>query len=105
MSYAITGTDCITSSADLSRHTSAEGNTKGTIMLEGLTAPLQRSLCRVEAVALTLEPKDQEILKKAVMDPNWTISGLYIELKNRGITLGEKPMTAHRKGLCSCSKT
>jgi hypothetical protein len=73
-------------------------------MLEGLTPPNRHSICKVKAVAQALDPKDREILKAAVMDPAWTISGLYRELKNRGISLGEKQMTAHRKGQCLCSK-
>jgi hypothetical protein len=74
-------------------------------MLEGMTAPVKENLCKVEAIALTLEPKDQEILKKAIADPNWSVQGLYNELKSRGITLGEKRITAHRKGICGCLRT
>jgi hypothetical protein len=39
------------------------------------------------------------------MNLDWTILGLSTELKKRGINLGEKPITAHRKGLCGCSTT
>ena len=71
-------------------------------MLEGLTPPAKNKLCKVEQVAQTLEAKDQEILKAAINNPAWTISGLYRELKQRGITISEKAMTAHRKGQCLC---
>ena len=74
-------------------------------MLEGLTPPSKQRVCKVELTAETLEPKDQEILKAAIANPAWTISGLYTELKQRGITISEKAMTAHRKGQCPCSKT
>jgi hypothetical protein len=73
-------------------------------MLEGLTPPSRQRLCKVELTAQTLEPKDQEILKAAIANLDWTISGLYTELKHRGITISEKAMTAHRKGQCLCSK-
>lgn len=73
-------------------------------MLEGLTPPNKHNICKVQAVAQALDPKDREILKEAVMNPDWTISGLTRELKNRGIGLSEKPITAHRKGQCPCSK-
>jgi hypothetical protein len=73
-------------------------------MLEGLEPPSRQNSCRVQQVADTLDPKDQEILKESVMNPDWPISTLSRELQKRGITLGEKPMTAHRKGHCQCSK-
>jgi len=73
-------------------------------MLEGLTPP-SKVVCRVQQVANTLEPKDKAILHQAVMNIDWPISTLSRELQKRGITLGEKPMTAHRKGHCQCSKT
>lgn len=73
-------------------------------MLEGL-APPPKAVCRVQQIADTLEPKDQAILKESVMNPDWPILTLSRELQKLGITLGEKPMTAHRKGHCPCSKT
>jgi hypothetical protein len=73
-------------------------------MLEDLTPPTKNKLCKVEQTAQTLERKDQEILKAAIANLDWTISGLYTELKRRGITISEKAMTAHRKGQCLCSK-
>jgi hypothetical protein len=73
-------------------------------MLEDLTPPTKQRLCKVELAAQTLEPQDQKILKAAVANPAWPIAGLYTELKNRGISISEKAMTAHRKGLCQCSK-
>ena len=77
---------------------------KGATMLEGLAPPPKKPDCKVTAVAEGLEPKDSKILYEAVMNPEWTISGLSNELKKRGITIGEKPLTAHRKGLCGCLK-
>ena len=73
-------------------------------MLEGMTPPAKKPDCRVKAVAEGLDPKDAKILYEAVMSSEWTILGLSNELKKRGITIGEKPITAHRKGLCGCSK-
>jgi hypothetical protein len=74
-------------------------------MLEGMTPPAKKPNCRVKAVAQGLDPKDAKILHEAVISSEWTILGLSNELKKRGITIGEKPITAHRKGLCGCSKT
>lgn len=73
-------------------------------MLEGLTPPPKKIDCRVRAVAEELDVKDAKILYDSVMNTEWTILGLSNELKKRGILLGEKPITAHRKGLCGCSK-
>jgi hypothetical protein len=74
-------------------------------MLEGLAPPPKKPNCRVSAVAEGLDSKDAKILYDAVMNLDWTILGLSTELKKRGINLGEKPITAHRKGLCGCSTT
>jgi hypothetical protein len=73
-------------------------------MLEGLKPPPKKTNCRVVAIAETLDAKDAKILLDSVMNMEWTILGLSTELKKRGISLGEKPITAHRKGLCPCSK-
>ena len=74
-------------------------------MLEGLTPPPKKIECRVVVIAQELDKKDAEIFLGAVMDTNWTILGLSTELKKRGITIGEKPITAHRKGVCACLRT
>jgi hypothetical protein len=73
-------------------------------MLEGLEPPKKLPSCKVRTVLESLEPKDQEILKKALANPDWPHSTLTHELNNRGIGISEQPVRTHRIGRCSCSK-
>jgi hypothetical protein len=73
-------------------------------MLEGLTPPKKLPACKVRSVIAGLEPKDQEILKKALADTQWPHSTLTHELNRRGITISEQPVRTHRIGRCSCAR-
>lgn len=50
----------------------------------------------------TLNTKDQEILKNALQNPEWTTSALSKELTKRGFKISDKPIMTHRAGRCSC---
>jgi len=72
-------------------------------MLEGLTPPSRQTPCRVRDVMETLEPKDQDILEKALADPAWGTKTLSNALRERGLQVSETPLTKHRAGRCSCA--
>ena len=71
-------------------------------MLEGLQPPKKVAACKVRTVLASLEPKDQEILKNALLDDNWPHSTLTYELNKRGLKISEQPVRIHRLGRCSC---
>lgn len=71
-------------------------------MLEDLTPPSRNLPCKVRTLLDTLDAKDQEILKKALGNSDWTTSALSRELTKRGFAISEKPITTHRAGRCSC---
>jgi hypothetical protein len=71
-------------------------------MLEGLTPPSKVLPCKVRELLETLDPKDQEILKAALIDPAWAHLTLTNSLKDRGIAISETPIRKHRLGRCSC---
>jgi transposase len=71
-------------------------------MLEGMTPPSKLSPCKVRELLETLEPKDQEILKAALINPAWGHLTLTNSLKDRGIAISESPVRKHRLGRCSC---
>ena len=72
-------------------------------MLEGLEPPKKIPACKVRSVIQGLEPKDQEILKNALANPEWPHSTLTHELNKRGIKISEQPVRTHRLGRCSCA--
>jgi hypothetical protein len=88
--------------ADLSGLTSVEAETKGAEMLEGLTPPKKQPACKVRTVIESLEPKDAQILKDALANPEWPHSTLAHELNKRGVKISEQPVRTHRLGRCSC---
>jgi transposase len=71
-------------------------------MLEGLEPPKKLAPCKVRELLETLEPKDQEILKTALIDPAWGHLTLANSLKERGVDISESPVRKHRLGRCSC---
>ena len=71
-------------------------------MLEGLTPPSKVLPCKVRELLETLDTKDQEILKAALIDPAWAHLTLANSLKDRGIAISETPIRKHRLGRCSC---
>lgn len=72
-------------------------------MLEGLTPEIKIPSCRVRTILETLEPKDQKILREALTDGRWTGNSLSKALNSRGIKVGDKVITKHMIGGCSCS--
>ena len=85
------------------RLTSHEADTKGAAMLEGLTPPKKQPACKVRTVIESLEPKDSQILKEALANPDWPHSTLAHELNKRGVKISEQPIRTHRLGRCSCA--
>ena len=73
-------------------------------MLEDLTPPAKVWPCKVRSVSETLEPKDQQLLTEAVMNPDWAFATLEAALKTKGVVLGAASIKRHRLGLCSCWK-
>jgi hypothetical protein len=73
-------------------------------MLEGLTPPVKIGACRVRTIYESLEPKDQVMLKEALANPNWTHSGLALELTNRGLSISDQALRTHRLGRCTCAR-
>ena len=71
-------------------------------MLENLEPPTKKTYCGVRNLFETLEPKDVASLKKALENPDWTNKGLARELKRRGVSISETPISRHRRGECSC---
>ena len=72
-------------------------------MLEGFAPPSRHRPCRVREVLQTLEPKDQEILEKALADSAWGTKTLSKALSERGLQISETPLSKHRTGRCSCA--
>jgi hypothetical protein len=73
-------------------------------ILDNLAPKQKLSVCRVELVSLTLDPKDAKILLNAALDPNWGYQPLSVALAERGISLSDKAIKKHRTKLCSCDK-
>jgi hypothetical protein len=73
-------------------------------MLEGLTPPVKIGSCKVRTINEGLSTKDQEMLKEAVANPNWTHSGLAQELTDRGLTISDQALRIHRLGRCTCAR-
>jgi hypothetical protein len=73
-------------------------------MLEGLTPPVKIGSCRIRTITQSLEPKDQEILKEAIANPDWNHSALAQELTNRGLNVSDQALRIHRLGRCTCAR-
>jgi len=71
-------------------------------MLEGMKPQVKKQSCKIRTVLDSLEAKDREILIQALADTQWTASALARELTNRGISISEKPVMAHKRKGCSC---
>jgi hypothetical protein len=72
-------------------------------MLEGLQPPKKVPSCKVKTVLESLEAKDKEILKAALLDSDWKHITLSQELSKRGVFISEHPIRRHRIGNCSCN--
>lgn len=72
-------------------------------MLEDLTPPVRIMPCALRTLREKLSQSDQEILDKAIANPEvWGHTLLARELSKRGLMISEKPIRKHRLGLCSC---
>jgi hypothetical protein len=72
-------------------------------MLEGLQPPNRLPACKVRTILESLEPKDQEILIKAIADSEWPTVTLAEQLTKRGLIISESPLRKHRAKRCSCN--
>ena len=71
-------------------------------MLEDLQPPNRLPSCKVRTILTSLEPKDQQILKSAIDDPDWSTVSLAEQLTKRGLIVSESPLRKHRAKRCSC---
>lgn len=75
-------------------------------MLEDLAPTDRRRTCKVHRVASQLEENDRRILEDAVSDAEtWSINGLAVALRDRGLMVTREALDRHRRGVCSCSTT
>lgn len=77
---------------------------KRVLMLEDLQPPAKVWPCKVRSILESLEPKDQQILSAAVMNPEWKYQTLESALAVKGIVLGGSLIKRHRNKECSCWK-
>ena len=73
-------------------------------MLEGLTPPLDNTLCLLGQKALELSEDDKKVLEASLEDPRWTSSALKRALDERGFSVGDTVMLKHRKKECACAR-
>jgi hypothetical protein len=71
-------------------------------ILKGMQPPTRKRECFVAAEAEKLSAEDKEILLNAVVDPNWSLTGLEKALQERGVMLTRSVIARHRSGLCKC---
>jgi len=75
----------------------------GIALLEDLQPAKYSPVCKVRALAETLEESDRKILMDAVNDTeNWGAIALRNALQKRGVTMSDKPIQRHRDGRCDC---
>lgn len=73
-------------------------------MLENLEPSSNLRSCKVRTTIESLEPKDREILEKALIDDRWTPHSLSTALAQRGIALADKLIRKHQVERCSCQQ-
>ena len=72
-------------------------------MLEDLAPPVRVMPCAVRTLRDSLDEADRVILMKAMADiDQWPNRTLAEALRQRGVSISEKPIRKHRMGLCSC---
>lgn len=71
-------------------------------MLEGLTPPEDKTLCKVSRQAAELSPEDFAILQEALNDPRWSTNALHVALNERGFFVGDTALRKHRDKKCCC---
>jgi hypothetical protein len=74
------------------------------LIFEQLPIPprTKRYKCQVERLLDRLEPKDKEILIDAIADPRWSSTALLIEIRARGLSIGQNHFYIHRRKECPC---
>jgi hypothetical protein len=73
-------------------------------LLDNLQPPERQWPCKVRDEASKLDESDAKILFDAVMNPEWKYLTLENALKDKGITMGQNVIKAHRTKRCSCWK-
>lgn len=72
-------------------------------MLEDLKqSPKKVWPCKIREIAATLSADDAKILFAAAENPDWSIIGLSLALKKKGLSVSESPIKKHRSKSCSC---
>jgi hypothetical protein len=76
-------------------------------MLEGMKPPTKtHGTCKVGLVAMTLEPKDRDILLAAVDNAKeWPVKTLSKALNERGLQISDSPLYNHRAKTCACFRS
>lgn len=70
-------------------------------MLENLTPPKSNKGCKVSRIIRDLEPKDVEILNKALADTEaWSAEALATALFERGLDISSASIQRHRTNRC-----
>jgi hypothetical protein len=73
-------------------------------MLEGLTPPVEESICAFMRNAMDqLDKKDMQILLDNLADPRWTHAHLTKALNERGFKCHADQVRHHRTGKCRCA--
>lgn len=72
-------------------------------MLENLSPNDRRRLCKIRTISADLDENDLRILENAIADvETWSINGLMVALRERGLQVTRETLDRHRRGLCSC---
>ena len=73
-------------------------------MLEGLTPPLEDSLCKIGRDASELSAEDFAVLQSSLDNSLWTTAALAKALCARGFIVRETALRRHRKRECTCAR-
>jgi hypothetical protein len=65
-----------------------------------LSKPPKRSTCTFENWLSSLSEDEQDSVKKAMLNPEWSHLALAATLKEHGMPCDRRLMTIHRKGEC-----
>jgi len=77
---------------------------KETIMLEGLTPPVEERICAFMVNATDqLDKKDMQVLLDSLADPRWAHAPLARALTERGFKCYDDQIRNHRTGKCRCA--
>ena len=73
-------------------------------MLEGLTPPLEDSLCKIGRDASELSAEDLAVLQGSLDNSLWSTSALAKALCARGFVVRETALRRHRNKECVCAR-